>query len=59
MMKNLIVILGFLLASTSIATAQAECNGTPPSGLSPLEAYSIFQSNYKGKDYKFALNYGR
>ncbi len=59
MMKNLIVIVGFLLVSTNMVTAQAECDSTPPQGLTPLQAYSIFQSNYKGKDYSFALDYGR
>ncbi len=58
-MKNLIVIVGFMLVSTNMVTAQAECNTNPPQGLSPLQAYSIFQSNYKGKDYSFALDYGR
>lgn len=58
-MKKILIILGLLLVSTSIANAQTECNPEPPLGLSPLEAYSIFQSNYKGKDYAFALNYAR
>lgn len=51
--------MGLLLFSNSALMAQNECDPEPPLGLSPLEAYSIFQSNYRGKDYQFALDYGR
>lgn len=59
MMKSLILIVGFLFASSAIVTAQAECTTEPPDGLKPIAAFSIFQSNYKNKDYPFALKYGR
>lgn len=60
MMKSLTLILGFLFASSAIVTAQAEeCASEPPDGLKPIAAFSIFQSNYKNKDYPFALKYGR
>ena len=59
MMKSLTLILGFLFASSAMVTAQAECVAEPPDGLKPIAAFSIFQSNYKNKDYPFALKYGR
>jgi tetratricopeptide (TPR) repeat protein len=60
MMKNLIIVIGFLFMSSAIATAQAECTTMePPDGLKPIAAFSIFQSNFKNKDYPFALKYGR
>lgn len=59
MMKSLILILGFLLSSSALVTAQAECTMEPPQGLKPIAALSIFQSNYKNKDYNYALKYGR
>tara|TARA_R110002096_G_scaffold435553_1_gene661515 strand:- start:7160 stop:8494 length:1335 start_codon:yes stop_codon:yes gene_type:complete len=58
-MKSLTLILGFLFASSAMVTAQAECVAEPPDGLKPIAAFSIFQSNYKNKDYPFALKYGR
>lgn len=39
--------------------AQADCKETPPSGLSPIAAYSLFSENYRNGDYEFALRYGR
>ncbi len=59
MMKNLILLFGFLFMSSSVVAAQNECNPEPPDGLPAIAAYSIFQSNYKGGDYGFALKYGR
>jgi tetratricopeptide (TPR) repeat protein len=60
MMKKLILVFGFLFASSAIVTAQAECTTTePPNGLNKLAAFSIFQSNFKNKDYPLALEYGR
>lgn len=58
-MKQLIIILGLLLVSSSLTHAQANCKETPPSGLSPLAAYSIFYQNYQDGQYEFALQYGR
>lgn len=42
-----------------MVTAQAECTETPPDGLKPIAAFSIFQSNFRNKDYPFALKFGR
>lgn len=58
-MKQLITLLGILFVSSPIINAQAECQAEPPSGLSPLAAYSIFYENYRAGDYEFALDYGR
>lgn len=60
MMKSfLIIIFGLLIASSPAAKAQIECTADLPDGLQPIAAFSIFQSNYKNKDYDFALKYGR
>lgn len=58
-MKKLITLLGILFVSSPLIHAQANCNEEPPSGLSPLAAYSIFYENYRSGDYEFALDYGR
>lgn len=58
-MKQLITLLGILFISSSLTHAQANCKETPPDGLSPLAAYSLFYSNYKNGDYEFALKYGK
>ncbi|SMO63778.1 tetratricopeptide repeat protein [Gracilimonas mengyeensis] len=58
-MKKLILILGILLVSSSLTRAQADCNETPPDGLSPIAAYSLFYENYRNGDYQFALKYGK
>lgn len=60
MMKSLTVIITFLFASSALVAAQTECSsGEPPQGLKPIAALSLFQSNYKNKDYTYALKYGR
>ena len=58
-MKQLITLIGILFVSSSLTHAQANCKETPPDGLSPLAAYSLFYSNYKNGDYEFALKYGK
>jgi tetratricopeptide (TPR) repeat protein len=58
-MKSLTLIIGFFFASSTFVTAQAECSSEPPNGLKPIAAFSIFQSNFKNKDYPLALEYGR
>ncbi|MEQ8524191.1 hypothetical protein [Gracilimonas sp.] len=58
-MKQLITLIGILFVSSSLTHAQANCKQTPPDGLSPLAAYSLFYSNYKNGDYEFALKYGK
>lgn len=58
-MRKLLTVLGIIVLSSSISNAQADCNGTPPDGLPPLAAYSLFYTNYQNGDYEFALKYGR
>lgn len=58
-MKQLILLIGILLISSSLTHAQANCKETPPDGLSPLAAYSLFFENYRQGDYEFALKYGK
>lgn len=58
-MKSFIVLIGLLFASSSVTKAQVNCTAELPDGLKPIAAFSIFQSNYKNKDYEFALKYGR
>ncbi len=57
-MKKIATILGVLFVSTSLVSAQ-DCNPTPPNQMQEIAAYSIFQGNYTGGDYPFALQYGR
>lgn len=58
-MKVLATILGILFVSTSLVYAQEDCNPAPPDGLSEIQGFSIFNGNYRNKDYPFALRYGR
>lgn len=58
-MKKLIIFFGLLLISSNISLAQADCSEIPPDNLSPLEAYSLFNDNYRNGDYEFALRFGR
>ena len=57
-MKVLATLLGLLLLTNSGLKAQ-NCTATPPYEMNELAAFSIFQDNYKNKDYPFALMYGR
>ena len=58
MKKIATYIIGILVAGSTFAHAQ-DCNPNPPDDLKPLEAYSLFSSNFRNKDYDFALKYGR
>lgn len=58
-MKQLIILLGILFIGSSFSNAQADCTETPPDGMAPIAAFSIFQSNYLNGDFAFALKYGR
>jgi tetratricopeptide (TPR) repeat protein len=57
-MKVLATLIGLLLLTHSGLKAQ-DCTATPPYEMNELAAFSIFQDNYKNKDYPFALMYGR
>lgn len=58
-MKQLLILLGILFFGSSLTNAQAECKETPPDGLAPIAAYSIFQGNFNNGDFEFAIKYGR
>lgn len=57
-MKRLLIILGFALIGASAANSQ-DSQVEPPGGLSPIEAYSVYLTNYQNDDYKGAIEYGR
>ncbi|MFU8811593.1 MAG: tetratricopeptide repeat protein [Balneolaceae bacterium] len=54
-MKKQLVIFAFVFGFAADGLAQSE----PPYGMSELEAYSIFFSNYQQGDYQMALQFGR
>lgn len=58
-MKQILILLGLLLLSSNLSLAQADCSETPPDGMEPLAALSLFNDNYRNGDYEFALKYGR
>src|SRR5699024_6105896 len=60
-MKNLIIAVALVFASTSDAAAQnADTNSKaqPPNGLSQIAAYSLFLENYQNEQYDSALRFG-
>ena len=57
-MKVIATLVGLLLLTNSGLKAQ-DCTATPPYEMNELAAFSIFQDNFKNKDYPFALMYGR
>ena len=57
-MKVIATLIGLLLLTNSGLKAQ-DCSANPPYEMNELAAFSIFQDNYKNKDYPFALMYGR
>ncbi|HAC15333.1 MAG TPA: hypothetical protein DCE78_05235 [Bacteroidetes bacterium] len=58
-MKKLILTLLMVIVSTGYISAQDNAVPEAPMGLSPLEAYSVFNSFYNNKDYTSALEFGR
>ncbi len=56
-MKKLILISAFIFFSSSWTMAQS--SPSPPSGMSEIQAYSIFYENYKNDSYESALQFGR
>ncbi|HLR76285.1 MAG TPA: hypothetical protein VK106_01405 [Balneolaceae bacterium] len=57
-MKKLIIAIAFLLLGSSWVNAQAQ-TAEPPNNMTEIAAYSVFASNYRNKEYKRALKYGR
>lgn len=59
-MKKLILLSAFILFSSSLSLAQTEQGSAePPSGMSEIQAYSIFLENYKSESYESAIQFGR
>ncbi len=58
-MKQIILLLGILFLGSSLTQAQENCQETPPDGLTPIAAYSLFYENYRQGEYDFALRYGK
>ncbi|MGD8749163.1 MAG: hypothetical protein PVI44_11900 [Balneolaceae bacterium] len=56
-MKKLLLLSAFLFVSSSWSMAQSA--GTPPGGMSEIQAYSIFLENYKNESYETAIKFGR
>ncbi|NIT60641.1 MAG: hypothetical protein GWN00_31900, partial [Aliifodinibius sp.] len=59
-MKKLILITAFIFLGSSWSLAQTEqSSAQPPSGMSEIQAYSIFYENYKNDSFEEAIKFGR
>lgn len=59
-MKKLILITAFIFIGSSWSLAQTEQSSVqPPSGMSEIQAYSIFYENYKNDSFEEAIKFGR
>lgn len=58
-MKKLILIAAFIFLGSSWSLAQSEQSSEPPSGMSEIQAYSIFYENYKNDSFEEAIKFGR
>jgi tetratricopeptide (TPR) repeat protein len=59
-MKKLILITAFVFLGSSWSLAQSEQSSVqPPSGMSEIQAYSIFYENYKNDSFEEAIKFGR
>ncbi|MDZ7658970.1 hypothetical protein [Fodinibius sp.] len=59
-MKKLILITAFIFLGSSWSLAQSEQSPVqPPSGMSEIQAYSIFYENYKNDSFEEAIKFGR
>lgn len=59
-MKKLILITAFIFLGSSWSLAQTEQSSVqPPSGMSEIQAYSIFYENYKNDSFEEAIKFGR
>ncbi|GAA5522574.1 hypothetical protein LQ318_12540 [Aliifodinibius salicampi] len=56
-MKKLLLLSALLLAGSSWTMAQS--SQEPPSGMSEIQAYSIYYENYKSESYGSAIDFGR
>lgn len=59
-MKKLLFLSAFIFLSSSWSIAQTEKGSAqPPSGMSEIQAYSIFYENYKNDSFEEAIKFGR
>ncbi|MEL7833352.1 tetratricopeptide repeat protein [Fodinibius sp. Rm-B-1B1-1] len=59
-MRKLILSAALLVLSSSLSFAQSEqASVEPPSGMSEIQAYSIFYENYKNDSYEESIKFGR
>lgn len=59
-MKKLLLLSALVLLSSSWSFAQSEqASAQPPSGMSEIQAYSIFYENYKSDSYEESVKFGR
>jgi len=56
-MKKLILVIGFCIACSPLARAQGESG--LPAGMSELQAYSVYLTNYQNESYESAIEFGR
>lgn len=60
MKKLLLLVSAFILFGSSWALGQSEtASASPPSGMSEVEAYSIYYENYRDDSYEGAIRFGR
>lgn len=60
MKKVTLLITAFILLGSSWSLAQTEQSSVqPPSGMSEIQAYSIFYENYKNDSFEEAIKFGR
>ncbi len=58
-MKKLLLISALIFLGSSWSFAQTEQSSVnPPSGLSEIEAYSLFYENYRNESYEEAMKFG-
>lgn len=59
-MKKVILLTAFIFLGSSWSLAQTEQSSVqPPSGMSEIQAYSIFYENYKNDSFEEAIKFGR
>lgn len=56
-MKKLLILALLLISANGVVKAQNSVK--PPSGMSEIQAYSIFYENYKSDSYESAIQFGR
>jgi len=59
-MKKLLLVTAFIFLGSGWALGQSNnSSAQPPSGMSEVEAYSIYYENYRGDSYEGAIRFCR